>query len=130
MIGATHFDHVSVIVTDVVKSRAFYGGVLGLEEIASPKTFDFVAIWYRIGAGQTLHLLQKPVADPVGSRHFCLHVPDIAAARSHLTSQRIAMEETVEVPGCDRLFIRDPDGNRIEILNWKRAYDPATDGRV
>src|SRR5437870_5497783 len=29
----THIDHCSVIVTDVARSRAFYGGVLGLKEI-------------------------------------------------------------------------------------------------
>jgi catechol 2,3-dioxygenase-like lactoylglutathione lyase family enzyme len=127
-IGATHLDHVSVIVTDVARARAFYGGVLGLTEIAPPATFDFVAIWYRLN-GQTLHLLQKPTADPIGSRHFCLHVPDIAAARQYLVNLGIAIDETVAIPGCDRFFIRDPDGNRIEVLSWEQEYDPAMDGR-
>lgn len=129
MIGATHLDHVSVIVTDVAKARSFYGGVLKLDEIAPPRAFDFVAIWYRIGSGQTLHLLQKPVADPIGIRHFCLHVPDPDSARLHFAKHGIRIEETVAVPGCDRFFVRDPDGNRIEFLHWHRPYDPVTDGR-
>ena len=32
----THIDHCSVIVTDVARSRDFYGRVLGLKEIALP----------------------------------------------------------------------------------------------
>jgi glyoxylase I family protein len=127
-LGATHLDHVSVIITDVARSRAFYGGVLGLTEIAPPAAFDFVALWYRLD-GQSLHLLQKPTAEPVGSRHFCLHVPDIHAARTHLANLGIAIDETVTIPGCERFFIRDPDGNRIEILHWSRPYDPLADGR-
>jgi hypothetical protein len=26
-------------------------------------------------------------------------------------------------------LLRDPDGNRIEILQWVRPYDPPADGR-
>ena len=79
----TRIDHVSVLVTDVARARAFYGGVLGLTEIPPPKEFDFVAVWYDLG-GQYLHLLKKPVADTESPRHFCLHVADAAAARAEL----------------------------------------------
>src|SRR5688500_14769993 len=41
-IRITHIDHCSVIVTDVARSRDFYGRVLGLKEIPAPKEFDFV----------------------------------------------------------------------------------------
>ena len=45
----THIDHCSVIVTNVDRSRDFYGRVLGLKEIPVPREFDFVAIWYWVG---------------------------------------------------------------------------------
>ena len=35
------------------------------------------------------------------------------------------LEETTPIPGADRFFIADPDGNRIEIIQWLRSYDPA-----
>lgn len=124
----THLDHVSLIITDVAKARAFYGGILGLKEIAPPAVFDFVAVWYDLG-GQYLHLLQKPVADSISARHPCFHVTDIAAAREHCSSHGLTIEETVIIPGGDRFFIRDPNGNRIEILKWQRPYDPERDGR-
>jgi glyoxylase I family protein len=34
----------------------------------------------------------------------------------------------VKIAAADRFFIRDPDGNRIEILQWQRKYDPENDG--
>ncbi len=124
----THIDHCSVIVTDVAAARRFYGEQLGLREIPAPKEFDFVAVWYDLG-GTYLHLLQKPARDTVSPRHFCLHVADIAAARDHVTAQGLALDETVKIAAADRFFVRDPDGNRIEILQWVRKYDPAADGK-
>ena len=125
----THIDHCSIIVTNVARSRDFYGRVLGLKEIAAPKEFDFVAIWYDLG-GTYIHLLQKPQADTISPRHFCLHTPDAKAARAAFASLGVPMDETVKIAAADRFFVRDPDGNRIEVLQWERPYDPETDGKL
>lgn len=124
----THIDHCSVIVTNVEKSRDFYGRVLGLREIGAPKEFDFVAVWYDLG-GTYLHLLLKPTADTISPRHFCLHTPDIAGARAYFEQLGVPIEETVKIAAADRFFVRDPDGNRIEVLHWERPYDPGRDGK-
>lgn len=125
----THLDHCSVLITDVARSRAFYRDILGLKEIGAPRTFDFVALWFDLGGGQTLHLLLKPQPDTISPRHFALHVDDAQAAREYLRQQGVAIDETTEIPHCDRFFIRDPDGNRIELIQWLRPYDPTVDGR-
>lgn len=127
-LGVTHIDHCSIIITDVAAARAFYGGVLGLREIPAPKEFDFVAIWYDLG-GTYLHLLLKPEADTISPRHFCLHVADAMAARTALQTKGLPIDETVKIGAADRFFVRDPDGNRIELLQWTRAYHPEVDGR-
>src|SRR5262245_12501568 len=124
-----HIDHVSVLITDVAEGRHFYRDVLGLKEIAAPKTFDFVALWFDLGGGQTLHLLPKPQPDTTSPRHFALHVDDAKAARVELRQKGIAVDETTEIPHCDRFFIRDPDGNRIEVIQWLKPYDSERDGR-
>lgn len=126
-LNVTHIDHCSVIITDVPRSRHFYGELLGLQEIAPPKTFDFVVAWYDLG-GTYLHLLLKAMPDTISARHFCLHVRDAQAARVFLREKGIPIDETVPIPGADRFFIHDPDGNRIEILQWVRPFDPANDG--
>lgn len=123
----THIDHCSVIVTDVARSRDFYGRVLGLKEIPAPKEFDFVALWYDLG-GTYLHLLLKPQPDTISPRHFCLLTPDAAAARRELTRLGVPIEETVKIAAAVRFFVRDPDGNRVEILQWVRPYQPDADG--
>lgn len=120
----THLDHVTVIITDVERSRQFYRDVLGLREVAPPYTFDFVVNWFDLG-GQYLHLLHKPHADTISSRHFALHVVDVMSARDHCRAHGLDIEETVRIPNADRFFIRDPDGNRIEIIQWFKQYDPA-----
>jgi catechol 2,3-dioxygenase-like lactoylglutathione lyase family enzyme len=124
----THIDHVSVLITDLARSRAFYNDVLGLREIPKPKTFDFVALWYDLGGGHTLHLLQKDKPDTTSPRHFCLRVTDVAAAREHFRGFGVATQETGPIPGADRFFVHDPDGNRIEIIQWFHLYDPALSG--
>lgn len=120
----TQIDHVSVLITDVERSRRFYGELLGLKEIAKPRTFDFVVLWFQLGATQ-LHLLLKDQADTRSARHFALRVADIQAARARCAAHGLAMQETTPIPGAERFFISDPDGNRIEIIQWLRPYDPS-----
>jgi catechol 2,3-dioxygenase-like lactoylglutathione lyase family enzyme len=64
----------------------------------------------------------------VGQRHFALRVADVSAARKQCIAQGLPTAETTLIPGADRFFIRDPDGNRIEIIRWNVPYDPARDG--
>ena len=45
----TQIDHVSVIITDVERSRRFYRDLLGLREIHKPRTFDVVVVWFDLG---------------------------------------------------------------------------------
>lgn len=124
----THLDHCSVIITDVAKARAFYAGVLGLKEIPKPKTFDFVALWFQLEDGQTIHLLQKSQPDTRSPRHFALRVADVKAAREHFRAHSVEIQETGPIPHCDRFFVFDPDGNRIEVIQWIEPYDPAESG--
>src|SRR5258708_39354660 len=111
----TQIDHVSVIITEVERSRRFYRDLLGLKEINKPRTFDFVVVWFDLG-NQHLHLLLKDRADSISPRHFALRVASAAAAREHFRAHGIAMQETTPIPGAERFFINDPDGNRIEII--------------
>jgi catechol 2,3-dioxygenase-like lactoylglutathione lyase family enzyme len=123
----TQIDHVSVVITDVERSRRFYRDLLGLKEIAKPRTFDFVVLWFDLG-NQQLHLLLKDRPDTLSPRHFALRVADCAAARAYFRSNGVPTQETTPIPGADRFFIADPDGNRIEIIQWQQPYDPAASG--
>ena len=45
------------------------------------------------------------------------------------THEDPVLQETVKIAAADRFFVHDPDGNRIEILQWQRPYTPDIDGR-
>jgi len=117
----SQIDHCSVIITDVERSRRFYRDVLGLKEIHKPRTFDFVVLWFDLG-NMHIHLLLKENPDSISPRHFALRVPDAAQAREYFRRQGLPIQETTPIPGADRFFIHDPDGNRIEIIQWLRPY--------
>jgi catechol 2,3-dioxygenase-like lactoylglutathione lyase family enzyme len=126
--AATQIDHVSVIITDVERSRHFYRDLLGLKEINRPRTFDFIVLWFELGNHQ-LHLLLKDQPDTRSPRHFALRVADAVAARRYFREHGVHMEETTPIPGADRFFIYDPDGNRIEIIHWLRRYSSEENAR-
>ena len=117
----TQIDHVSVLITDLERSRRFYGSVLGLTEIHRPRTFDFMVVWYDLG-NMHIHLLLKENADALSPRHFALRVTDAAAARVYFQHHGVVTQETTPIPGADRFFIFDPDANRIEVIQWLRPY--------
>lgn len=119
----TQIDHVSVIITDVERSRRFYRDVLGLKEIPKPRTFDFVVLWFDLG-NMHVHLLLKDNPDTISPRHFALRVKDAAGARAYFQKRGVPTAETTPIPGADRFFIADPDGNRIEIIQWLQPYGP------
>ena len=109
-------DHVSVIVTDVDRARAFYAGVLGLPEVPRPKSFDFPGAWFQVGP-EVIHLLGQAAPDSRGRRHFCLWVADVHAAARYLGGRGLPVvwDTKYKIDGVDRFFTDDPDGNRIEI---------------
>jgi catechol 2,3-dioxygenase-like lactoylglutathione lyase family enzyme len=109
-------DHVSIIVTDVDRARAFYAGVLGLTEIPRPRSFDFPGAWFQVGP-EVIHLLGQASPDPRGRRHFCLWVADVHSAARHLESRGLPVtwDTKYKIDGVDRFFTEDPDGNRVEI---------------
>ncbi len=123
----TQLDHCSVIITNVERSRRFYRDLLGLKEIAKPRTFDFVVLWFDLGNSH-VHLLLKDKPDTTSPRHFALRVKDVAAARAYFQAKGVRTEETTPIPGADRFFVHDPDGNRIEVIQWLQPYDPALSG--
>jgi catechol 2,3-dioxygenase-like lactoylglutathione lyase family enzyme len=116
--------HCSILVTDMARARRFYRDVLGLREIVIPSTFPGAGLnvhWFELGDEQ-IHLIPTPQPDAISQRHFAMHVSDAKAAREELRAKGVEVAETVVIPGADRFFVRDPDGNRIELIEWKEAY--------
>ena len=120
----SQIQHGSVVVRNLERAAAFYRDVLGLIEIEIPSTFPAAGInvrWFRLGS-QQIHLLLGTENQPEGQHHLALQVDDAQAARSWMNKLGIPTEEAVVIPGADRFFLRDPDRNLIEIIEWREAY--------
>lgn len=108
-------DHVAVDVTDVSRAKQFYGGLIGLKELPRPASFDFPGAWYEL-SNIVLHLVGRPQQAPESKRHFALWVADVHGTARILggAGYPIAWDPR-KIPGVDRFFIADPDGNRLEF---------------
>jgi catechol 2,3-dioxygenase-like lactoylglutathione lyase family enzyme len=125
----TGIHHVSILVSDMERSAAWYRDRLGLREVPRPSNFITPVRWFELGE-QQLHLIPSPEPDTVSPRHFALHVDDCRGARETLTCRGIAIQETVPIAGAERFFIADPDGNNIEVIQWLRPWDETSEAEL
>jgi catechol 2,3-dioxygenase-like lactoylglutathione lyase family enzyme len=96
-------------------ARAFYGGLLGMEELPKPEPIRARGgCWFRAGA-QELHVgVEEPFA-PARKAHPGLVVDDLDTARRRLAAAAVSYEDDANIAGVDRLFVADPFGNRLEL---------------
>src|SRR5438270_10664671 len=106
-------DHVAIDVTDVARSRQFFAEVLGLREIPRPESFTFGGAWFQVGP-EVLHLVVRDGPPARGKHHFALWVSDVHAAARHVEAAgfQVTWDDRYKIPGIDRFFVFDPDGNR------------------
>jgi glyoxylase I family protein len=129
-IAALH--HVTLLVDDVDKAAAFYGGVLQMAAKPRP-AFDFPGLFYHCG-DQEIHLIVTPQVPPSGEltlrfgdgstttrryvhRHAAFLVPDLPALKQRLQAN-----------GVEVLFDPDqvaPDDTLAQnlIAGWMRMYN-------
>ncbi len=113
-----NLDHVGIHVADVPTSHAFYRDVLQLESLPRPE-LGFPGAWLRIGTAQELHLIGKNSNPdtPPAERHFAVTVDSAAAWADRLREFEIPFEGPNPRPdGATQIFLRDPDGHVIELL--------------
>ncbi len=114
--------HASILVADVSRSRAFYEGVLGLAPSPNRPNMNFDGVWYDLGGAQ-IHLICLPNPDPVTGRpehggrdrHTALGVQGWAQMKDRLDNA--GLQYTLSKSGRQALFLRDPDGNALELVS-------------
>lgn len=108
-------NHVSIAVTDVEKSAAFYKALLGLKEVSRPGNGGI-----NLGLSDGFLGLYK-LPNPGTVNHFCIGVdnfdPDKMADR--LKEQGIAANvdrnPANRTSGGDQLYFTDPDKTRVQL---------------
>ena len=100
------------------KARAFYGGVLGLEEIPRPDALNAVydLMWFRF-LDILLHLdFTPPWTQPAENRHLAFEVEDLSAVRLYLQGKGATLRDAVSMPDRERFYLLDPFGNYFELI--------------
>lgn len=97
-------------------ARAFYVEVLGLVEEAKPA--NLVArggVWFR-GGGMRLHLGVDADFHPARKAHPALLVRGLAELAERCRAAGFAPIDDEPLEGFERVYVHDPFGNRIELL--------------
>jgi catechol 2,3-dioxygenase-like lactoylglutathione lyase family enzyme len=111
-------DHVQVAMPPggEEEARGFYGGVLGLREIAKPPNLAARGgVWFAVGSRQ-LHLGVEPEFHPARKAHPALRVRGLADLVERCRGAGVPVVEDQPLPGFDRVYVCDPFGNRLELL--------------
>jgi catechol 2,3-dioxygenase-like lactoylglutathione lyase family enzyme len=108
-------NHVSLAVTDVERSAAFYAKVLGLKEVSRPGNGGI-----NLGLGTSFMGVYK-LQDPGHVNHFCVGVdafdPEQIAARLKTMGIQATVDKNPanRTSGGDQLYFTDPDNTRVQL---------------
>lgn len=114
----TGIDHVQLAmpVGQEERAREFYGGVLDLEEIAKPAALaGRGGVWFA-GAGVDVHLGVEDPFRPSKKAHTAFLVSDLTGFTARFEAGSIAFEMSMDHLDRPRLYVNDPFGNRIELI--------------
>ena len=101
------------------EARRFYERVLGIPEKAKPT--DLAArggCWFESG-DLKIHLGIDPDFAPARKAHPAFVVDDLAGLIIRLKDAGYPVDVDQPLEGCDRAFVADPFGNRIELMEPK-----------
>ena len=112
-----HHAQITVDPDQVNAARAFYCDVLGLREIPKPNALlGRGGFWLEIG-DQQIHVGTETDVDRLKTKaHIAYEVDDLAYWRELVITHNLHLEDSVPIPGFDRIQFRDPFGNRVELI--------------
>ena len=111
-------DHIQMAIPDggEPQARRFWTDVMGFAELAKPEPLQGHGGLWLTRDGINLHLgVEEPFA-PARKAHPCFAVTDLDAILSRFDTAEIAYAFDTKLPGIRRVFIADPFGNRIEVM--------------
>ena len=114
-----NLDHVVLRVRDMDRALAFYTGVLGCREERRLEEIGLVQL--RAGAALIDLVLGEPEPEGANMDHFAVRITpfDEAGIRAWLAEHGIETEAALPRYGAEgtgpSIYIRDPDGNTVEL---------------
>jgi catechol 2,3-dioxygenase-like lactoylglutathione lyase family enzyme len=97
-------------------ARAFYAGTLGMTEVPKPENLaKRGGAWFSSGSAE-VHLGVEDDFRPAKKAHPALLVDGVKALAERCAAAGYAVVSDEPLAGFDRIYVSDPFGNRIELL--------------
>jgi catechol 2,3-dioxygenase-like lactoylglutathione lyase family enzyme len=107
------------------EARAFFVGLLGFREVPKPAHLAVRGgLWLQSGGAQ-LHLGVTDPFIPARKAHPAFLIDDLAGFHQRLAAAGHAVTTDAPLPEHDRLYVDDPFGNRIELMQRRAAGSAA-----
>jgi len=98
---------------------AFYEGLLGIDHVAKPPHLAVRGgCWFERG-DLKVHLGVDPDFRPATKAHPALQVAGLDQLVDELRRRGVVVRDDEPLEGFDRVYVDDPFGNRIELLEPK-----------
>ena len=98
-------------------ARAFFGGFLELPEVAKPPVLAARGgVWFALPDGRQLHIGVTKEFVPREKGHPALRCGHLDALAGRAAAFQISLTPDTELAPLRRVFLRDPWGNRLEII--------------
>jgi catechol 2,3-dioxygenase-like lactoylglutathione lyase family enzyme len=98
------------------RAREFYQGLLGLPEVPKPgESARRGGCWFERGSVR-VHLGVEGEFRPARKAHPAFVVRDLPGLASRLMAAGYPCRSDQEFSGYERVFVSDPFGNRVELL--------------
>jgi catechol 2,3-dioxygenase-like lactoylglutathione lyase family enzyme len=98
------------------RAREFYQGLLGIPEVPKPpQPARRGGCWFERGPVR-VHLGVEDEFRPARKAHPAFIVRDLPALAARLVAAGHECRADQELPGYRRVFVADPFGNRVELL--------------
>jgi hypothetical protein len=103
------------------EARAFYAGLLGIPERSKPAHLAARGgCWFENGPLK-VHLGVDPAFVPARKAHPAFVVDDLKGLTAKLAQAGYHAVEDQPLDGCERRYVDDPFGNRIELMQPNRS---------
>ena len=119
----TAIDHVQLAMPPGMEeaAREFYAGMLGIPEVPKPpKLAQRGGAWFECGSLK-IHLGVEADFQPARKAHPALLVSDLPALIARLKAHNIPVIDDDALEGYLRVYVADPFGNRIELMEPQRG---------
>ena len=119
--GLLKIDHIQLAMPEGREddARHFYASLLGLAEVEKPENLKARGGCWFERDGIKVHLGVEKDFRPARKAHPAFLARDLAGLATKLAAAGVTVKRDEPLEGYDRIYVDDPFGNRVELMESK-----------